>query len=126
MTAPAWLNAVVGDFGRAAGAPGLALNARGSTALRFETGVSFRMEYTGAELVLAMAFPFHADLKRVLSISHPKARYAFRIRSGILPRTREGVLAIRLAEREVTLPQLNAAFAVLWRLAGEIGGAQWA
>ena len=42
----------------------------------------------------------------------------------MFPKTHEGVLAIRLAERDVTLPQLNAAFGVLWRLAGEMGGAR--
>ena len=124
MTVPGWLNAAIGDFGRASGLDGLSLNERGAAALRFETGVSLRFEYTGAELVMAVTVPSVADAKRLLAISHPKARYGFRIRSGVLPRTQEDVLAIRLAERDVTLPQMNAAFGVLWRLAGEIGGAR--
>ena len=33
------------------------------------------------------------------------------------------LLAVRIPERGVTLPALNAAFAALWRAAGEIGGA---
>ena len=67
-----------------------------------------------------------ADLKRLLSFSHPKARYGFRVRTGIVPKTREAVLAVRLAERDVTLPRVNAVFGLLWRLAGETGGASWA
>jgi type III secretion system chaperone SycN len=125
MTAPVWLNAVIGDFGRAAGIGALALNERGAAALRFENGTSLRLEYTGAELVVAVTVP-SADLKRLLSFSHPKARYGFRVRTGIVPKTREAVLAVRLAERDVTLPRVNAVFGLLWRLAGETGGASWA
>ena len=125
MTAPVWLNAVIGDFGRAAGIGVLALNERGAAALRFENGTSLRLEYTGAELVVAVTVP-SADLKRLLSFSHPKARYGFRVRTGIVPKTREAVLAVRLAERDVTLPRVNAVFGLLWRLAGETGGASWA
>lgn len=125
MTAPVWLNAVIGDFGRAAGIGALALNERGAAALRFENGTSLRLEYTGAELVIAVTVP-SADLKRLLSFSHPKARYGFRVRTGIVPKTREAVLAVRLAERDVTLPRVNAVFGLLWRLAGETGGASWA
>lgn len=124
MTAPGWMNAAIGDFGRSSGLAGLSLNDRGAAALRFETGAALRLEYTGSELVMAMTVPASADLKRLLAASHPKARYGFRIRSGMFPKTQEGVLAIRLAERDVTLPQLNAAFGALWRLAGEIGGAR--
>lgn len=125
MTAPVWLNAVIGDFGRAAGIGALALNERGAAALRFENGTSLRLEYTGAELVMAVTVP-SADLKRLLSFSHPKARYGFRVRTGIVPKTREAVLAVRLAERDVTLPRVNAVFGLLWRLAGETGGPSWA
>jgi type III secretion system chaperone SycN len=116
------MNATIGDFGRASGLDGLSLNERGAAALRFETGVTLRLEYTGAELVMSVAVSPVSELKRLFAVSHPKARYGFKIRSGVLPKTQEGVLAIRLAERDVTLPQLNAAFGVLWRLAGEVGG----
>ena len=125
MTSPVWMNAVIGDFGRAAGISGLALNERGAAALRFETGASFRLEYTGRELVMAMTTTT-ADLKRLLSQAHPQARHGLRVRAGVVPKTKEAVLAVRIAERDVTLPRLNAAFGVLWRLAGEIGGASWA
>ena len=125
MTAPVWLNAVIGDFGRAAGIGALALNERGAAALRFENGAALRLEYTGSELVLAVTVP-SADVKRLLSVSHPRARHGLRVRAGIIPKTREAVMAVRLAERDVTLPRVSAAFEVLWRLAGEIGGAAWA
>ena len=125
MTAPVWMNAVIGDFGRAAGIGALALNERGAAALRFEHGIFLRFEYTGSELVVAVTFP-SADPKRLLSLSHPKARYGFRVRAGVLPKTREAVVAVRMAERDVTLPRVSAAFELLWRLAGETGGAAWA
>ena len=125
MTAPVWMNAVIGDFGRAAGLDGLALNDRGAAALKFENGASLRLEYVGEELVVAMTVP-SADVKRLLSLSHPRARYGFRVRTGIIPKTHEAVMAVRFAERDVTLPHVSAAFELLWRLAGEIGGATWA
>lgn len=125
MTAPAWMEAVIGDFGRAAGLGGLSLGPSGAAALRFETGAALRLEYTGSELVVAMTFP-RGDLKRLLSFSHPKAAFGLRVRTGILPKTGESVAAVRLAERDVTLPHLNEAFSLLWRLAGETGGASWA
>ena len=125
MVVPVWMNAVISDFGRAAGLGGLVLNERGTVALRFETGVSLRLEYTGSELVVAVTVP-SADVRRLLSQSHPKARHGFKVRSGLLKKTGEAVMAIRTAERDVTLPRLNAAFGVLWRLVGEIGGASWA
>ena len=126
MTAPAWMSAVIRDFGRAAGAAGLAFNERGAAALAFEKGASLRLEYTGEELVMAITVPWHGGeetLKRLLSFSHPKARYGFRIRAGILQKSNSLVMAVRFAERDVTLPQVNSAFGVLWRLSGEIGGA---
>ena len=122
---PVWMNAVIGDFGKAAGLAGLALNERGVAALKFENGAALRLEYTGDELVVAMTVP-SADIKRLLALSHPKARYGFRVRSGIVPRTGEAVMAVRLAERDVTLPRVSGVFELLWRLAGEMGGAAWA
>lgn len=125
MTAPVWLNAVIGDFGRAAGIDGFALNERGAAALRFENGASLRLEYTGSELLVAMTRP-SADVRRLLALSHPKARYGFRIRTGILAKTHEAVMAVRIAERDVTLPHVSRVFELLWRLAEEMGGATWA
>ena len=66
MTAPVWMNAVIGDFGRAAGLNGLALNERGAAALKFEDGTALRLEYADNALVVAMTVP-SADVKRLLS-----------------------------------------------------------
>lgn len=125
MTAPVWMNSVIADFGRSAGIDSFQLNDRGSAALEFKTGASLRLEYTGSELVVAMTVP-RADLKHLLSIPHPEAKFGFRVRTGVLAKSQRAVLAIRLEEREVTLPRLNAAFTVLWRLAEETGGSKWA
>ncbi len=133
MTAPSWMNSVIRDFGSGAGIGTLELNERGAAALRFDGGVTLRLEYTGAELVVAAAFPLggsgapQADaLVRLLAAAHPKARHGLQVRAGVLPKTGEAVLAVRMPERDVTLPRVNAAFAALWRLAGETGGAAWA
>jgi len=125
MTAPVWMNAVIGDFGRSAGLGNLALNERGAAVLKFETGASLRLEYTGDELVVAMTFP-RADVKRLLALSHPKAHFGFSVRTGVVPRSGEAIVAVRLKERDVTLPRVNGVFGALWRLAGEMGGASWA
>jgi type III secretion system chaperone SycN len=132
MTAPGWLNAAIGEFGRAAGAPSLALNERGAAALAFENGAQLRFEYTGEELAIAVTLPGAggveariAAAKRLFAVSHPKARYGqFRVRTGILARSGRYVLAVRLPERDATLPHINTAFALLWRLAEEIGGSR--
>ena len=76
MMAPEWLNAVVRDFGRAAGADTFALNDCGAAAISFETGVGLRFEYTGMELVVAVTVPSPANpvaLRRALSFAHPMA-----------------------------------------------------
>lgn len=126
MTAPVWMNAVIRDFGHAAGVEDLTLNDRGVVVLKFETGVTLRLEYTSEEeLVMAVSVAGHGDtatLKRLLSVSHYRARYGFRLRTGRLAKSGSLVIAVRLASRDVTLPHVNAAFSVLWRLAGEIGG----
>lgn len=125
MRAPDWLNDTIAGFGRSAGVGNFALNERGTAALRFETGAALRIEYTDGELVVAMTVPA-ADVKRLLALSHPRAPFGFKVRTGILRKTGEAVMAVRFAERDVTLPKLNVAFSLLWRLAGEMGGSAWA
>ena len=123
MTAPVWMNSVIGEFGRAAGLGSLSLGERGAAALSFENGASLRLEYTGEELVMAVTTP-SADLKRLLAAAHPRARHGLRVRAGVLAKSGRAVVATRIAERDVTLPRVNGAFGVLWRLAAEIGGVQ--
>ncbi len=126
MMAPEWLNAVVRDFGRAARADTFALNDRGAAAISFENGFGLRFEYTGTELVIAVTVPRPAEpvsLRRALSFAHPMAGTGLRIRVGYLSRSGNVVLAVRIAERNVTLPTVNAACATLWRASGGIGWA---
>ena len=126
MTAPAWIEAVVRDFGKAAGLSGLALNDRGVAAIAFENGAALRLEYAFDSMAVALTTPVRLDpavAARLLAYAHPEARYGFKLRTGYLEKTGRAVFAARLADREVTLPALNSVFSVLWRIGQEFGGA---
>ncbi len=126
MTAPAWIESVVRDFGEAAGLDGLALNDRGAAALSFENGYGLRLEHSFDSLAVALTVPVRLDAAaaaRLLSYARPEARYGFKLRAGYLAKTGCAVLAARLSDREVTLPALNAVFSALWTIAQEFGGA---
>ncbi|MBR4189445.1 MAG: CesT family type III secretion system chaperone [Kiritimatiellae bacterium] len=126
MSAPAWIDAIVRDFGRAAGLDDFALNERGAAALSFETGLELRLEHAYDSLVVAVTVPSPATpdaARRILHSAHPAARHGFKLRAGYLPKTSRAVFAARLADREVTLPALNTAFNALWRIALDFGGA---
>ena len=125
MTAPGWIASLVGDFGKAAGLSSLSLNGRGTAAIAFENGFGLRFEYVEGELVVAVTVPAYLDAvraKALLAYAHPEARLGFRVRAGYLPRSGKAVFAVRIQERDVTLPMVNQAFAVLWRIAQEFGG----
>ena len=125
MTAPGWIASLVGDFGKAAGLSSLSLNGRGTAAIAFENGFGLRFEYVEGELVVAVTVPAYLDAARakaLLAYAHPEARLGFRVRAGYLPRSGKAVFAVRIQERDVTLPMVNQAFAVLWRIAQEFGG----
>lgn len=125
MTAPGWIASLVGDFGKAAGLSSLSLNWRGTAAIAFENGFGLRFEYVEGELVVAVTVPAYLDATRakaLLAYAHPEARLGFRVRAGYLPRSGKAVFAVRIQERDVTLPMVNQAFAVLWRIAQEFGG----
>lgn len=125
MSAPSWIESAVGEFGRAAGISGLAFNDRSCAAVRFENGIGLRFEYVGGELAMAATVRVAPDartVRRLLSFAHPDAG-GVRVRAGLLARSGEAVLAVRIPEGDVTLPVLNQTFAALWRLATEIGGA---
>ena len=126
MTAPKWIEAVVQEFGKAAGLSGLALNERGAAAITFENGHALRLEYAFDSLVVALTLPARLDpaaAARLLAYAHPEARYGFKLRAGYLWKAGRAVFAARLADREVTLPALNSVFSVLWRIGQEFGGA---
>ena len=125
MTAPGWIASLVGDFGKAAGLPSLSLNGQGTAAIAFENGFGLRFEYVEGELVVAVTVPVFLDVgraKALLAYAHHEARLGFRVRAGYLPRSGKAVFAVRIQERDVTLPMVNQAFAVLWRIAQEFGG----
>jgi type III secretion system chaperone SycN len=126
MTAPTWIESTVGEFGRAAGLGSLSLGDRGVAALSFQNGLALRFEYAFDSLYVAMTVSARLDAAaagRLLGYAHPNARLGFRIRTGYLAKSGRAVFAIRLAGRDVTLPSINAAFALLWRVALEFGGA---
>ncbi len=126
MTAPSWLNAVIADFGRAAGVAKLALNANGAAALKFANGVSLRFEYTGDELAIAATFALArgaAAVRRLLALANPRRAGGLKLRAGVVAKTGLAVVAVRIPERDVTLPLVNMAFQALWRAAQETGGA---
>ena len=115
---PAWLNGIVREFASGMGLRDFALNDDGAAALRFENGVGLRFEYAMDFLSLSMSVesPQDADaVKLLLSASDPLRRGAFAIRTGIAGNPSRAVFTVRLESAEVTLGNLDAAMAELWR-----------
>ena len=115
---PGWLAEVVHTFASGFGLKEFALNDDGAAALRFESGVIFRLEYAADYLTLTMSAepPMNAGaVKALLACADPLRRGAFPLRVGILERPSRAVFAIRLASSEVTLGNLEGALAELWR-----------
>ena len=120
MTAPKWLSTILLEFGEGIGLREFKLNAQNAAQLRFETGSALRFEYAFESLVIAMQVPAPQDaelMKRLLIYAQPERRPAFKLRVGYLEKTSSVVFAACLAEREVTLPVINAVFTELWHLA---------
>ncbi len=127
MTVPAWIASILVDFGKGAGIPSLEFNERGTAAISFENGQALRFEYVGGALVVAMTVPAYLDpdrAKELFFYSHPDATLGFKVRTGYLARRGAALFAVKIDERAVTLPALNQAFSVLWRIAREFGGAE--
>jgi len=125
MTAPTWVDSVVGEFGQSAGLGRISLGEKGVAALSFQNGLVLRFEHAFDSLFVAMTVPTRLDAAsaaRLLGYSHPDARFPFRLRTGYLAKSGCAMFAVRLADRDVTLPTVNAVFALLWRLAMEFGG----
>ena len=125
MTAPAWVDSVVGEFGQAAGLGRVSLGEKGVAALSFQNGLSLRFEHAFDSLFVAMTAPARLDASsaaRLLGYSHPDAHFAFRLRTGYIAKSGRAVFVVRIADRDVTLPTVNSVFAMLWRLAMEFGG----
>ena len=115
---PAWLNDIVREFGSGMGLKDFALNADGAAALRFENGVALRFEYAMNFLSLSMSVESPQDaasVKLLLTASDPLRRGAFAVRTGIAGNPPRAVFTVRLEPSEVTLGNLDAAMAELWR-----------
>ena len=126
MTVPTWIDSAVSAFGQSAGLGSLSLGDRGIAALSFQNGLVLRFEYAFDALYVAMTVPARIDAStagRLLGYAHPNARLDFRLRAGYLAKAGRAVFAVRLADRDVTLPSINAVFTLLWRVALEVGGA---
>lgn len=120
MMEPSWLNDIVRDFSAGLCLKDFALNSDGAAALRFENGIGFRLEYAMEFLALSMSVDTPGDVsavKLLLTSSDPMRRGAFLVRTGILGNPPRAVFAIRLDSDEVTLGNLDAAMAELWRAA---------
>lgn len=125
MTAPEWMNALIREFGKSAGLADFSLNDRGAAAATFETGVSLHFEYARGMLTVFVTLPSPQDtqtVSRLLGYAHPAARRGFTVRAGYLTKSGRALFAVRLGEREVTLPMINTVFSELWRIANEFGG----
>jgi type III secretion system chaperone SycN len=95
-----------------------ALNADGAAALRFENGVALRFEYAMDFFSLSMSVESPQDVaavKLLLSASDPLRRGAFAVRTGTAGNPPRAVFMVRLEPAEVTLGNLDAAMAELWR-----------
>ena len=115
---PAWLNDIVREFGSGMGLKDFSLNADGAAALRFENGVALRLEYAMNFLSLSMSVESPQDatsVKLLLTGSDPLRRGAFAVRTGIAGNPPRAVFTVRFEPSEVTLGNLDAAMAELWR-----------
>ena len=115
---PGWLNDIVRDFAAGLGLKGFALNSDGVAALRFENGTGLRMEYASGFLVLSMSVDSPCDpaaAKLLLSAADPLRRGSFAIRAGFAGTPPHAVFAVRFEPADVTLGNLDAAMAELWR-----------
>lgn len=127
MIAPEWLNEVVADFGRQMGLNSFALNERGTAGVRFENGLSFRLEYVNEALMLMIGFvptnaqDFETLSKKLLTASHYEAAGAEGVRVGFLKRAGEAIVTARIAERELDVPKMEEKFRLLWQTAIESG-----
>lgn len=115
---PSWLNDIVCEFASGMGLKDFALNADGVAALRFENGIVLRFEYAMNFLSLSMSVESPQDavaVKLLLAASDPLRRGAFAVRTGVSGNPPRAVFTVRLEPAEVTLGNLDAAMAELWR-----------
>lgn len=118
MSAPVWVEAAVTAFGGQLGLTALALNERGVAGVRFENGISLRLEAAAGALTMTVGVPTQPTaeaLKALLSGVHPGAQGTGRIvRAGYSDRAGEAFFAMRIDERAVSVTALGEAMAELW------------
>lgn len=118
---PDWLNETVSGFGRQMGLSSFALNENGVAGVRFENGVSLKLEYVSEALMLILGVPMAADaeaLETLLAQAHPlQPAYPRRVRVAYAAVPGEALLVMRVPEREVGVSSLEEAFGKLWERA---------
>lgn len=125
---PTWLNEIVRDFGRQMGLNEFALNERGTAGLRFENGLSLRLEYANETLTMMIGMTptnsvdFESFARKLLSLAHYELAGGVGVRAGYLARAGEAIFVKRMNEREIDVPKLEEAFQALWQAAMEMGG----
>ncbi len=120
---PTWLNDTVRAFGRQMGLAHFALDDRGVAGMRFENGLTLRLEYAAEALMMTVGVALPQEdrtMKALLAAVHPSARGPFRLRAAYLARTGEAIYAARLPERSVTVEELDRALRVLWQAAEKV------
>jgi len=125
-----WVQEQVKAFGRLLGLEAFALNERGMAALQFENGVTFRLEWAADALwaqALVAVPPTPEMMEKVLAEASPsrnvpaKGGESLCVRAGYLERSGEALLALRLAEDEIEVSRINAAFHGLFERAHRLG-----
>ena len=125
MTAPDFLNDVIARFGAALGLKNFALSDRGTAGLKFENGLSFRLEYAYETLSVMMLVPCERDeerMKKLLTRAHYDARRPVKMRTGYFEKSGQAFFVSRLRETEVTLPVLETVWNTLFAEAKDFGG----
>jgi len=120
---PSWVNDAVRAFGRQMGLKAFELNDAGLAAVTFENGISLRFEYASEALVVSSAIelpPREDVMKRLLTAVHPAARTRMPLRAAYLAKAGRALYAVRLADREVNVTALEAAFRDLWSAAANL------
>ena len=106
MTAPSWVDSVVGEFGQSAGLGRISLGDKGVAALSFQNGLALHLEHAFDSLFVTMTVPTRLDAAsaaRLLGYAHPDAHFAFRLRTGYIAKSGRAVFAVKIADRDVTL-----------------------
>ena len=104
MTAPSWVDSVVGEFGQSAGLGRISLGDKGVAALSFQNGLVLHLEHAFDSLFVTMTVPTRLDAAsaaRLLGYAHPDAHFAFRLRTGYIAKSGRAVFAVKIADRDV-------------------------